>query len=456
MVRGIGSLSWEIAAFEMDVRLAMAIIEIHFMSTDELPHFLCPHLNADAEEYVVWFTGRGKELNWVCRSCAALYPVEPTQWVPASSGALSLHHDLSWAGICGKPQVAERESQMRFEKANIVLVGHTGVRFVDAQPSHGRAGYWYALSGAAEIILFEASTSSILWSSRIEGIGFDITEETGLCVAAQNDFAVIYQASGSLAAVIDLNSRKVIVRLSRGDYRPENSFFPIAFFLHQGRTLLVAGSDWNRLDIIDPATRTRLTQREAITSEEGTRPPHYLDYFHGSLSVSPDNEHIVDGGWHWHPVGSLRCWSLRSWLENPWESEDGPTVKTLDWKEYFWDGPVCWIDDSILARWGWGQDEDWLIAAVVIVDARKGEAIRWFPGPLVRLPKAWPPRHLGNSLFFDTYLFAVDDHAGTTVWDIVSGERLLADREVKPWRYHPDSKEFLTVNPDGFCISRLV
>lgn len=262
---------------------------------------------------------------------------------------------------------------------------------------------------------------------------------------------MVYHTTGPNAALINAQTGKTIRKLSRGDHYL-NTGFPIAFFVHEGSTFLIAASDWNRLDIYEPSTGRLLTERSPTSYVNDQRPPHYLDYCHGSLSVSPQHEFVVDDGWVWHPVGILRSWNLSAWLSNVWESEDGPTVKELAQRDYFWNGPVCWIHNTTLAFWGWGRDDDWLVPAAVLVDARDGQMLQWFPGPDVRKSR----RHSDSSFFFDRHLFAVDDDGGTTVWDINTGECLLTDKDVKPWRYHPDSKEFLEITPTGFRLSTLV
>ena len=74
-----------------------------------------------------------------------------------------------------------------------------------------------------------------------------------------------------------------------------------------------------------------LTERTYAPPPGGKgRPEHYLDYFHGTLAVSPDQQWIVDDGWVWAPAGIPRTWNFRRWIEeNPWESEDGPSVRWL-------------------------------------------------------------------------------------------------------------------------------
>jgi hypothetical protein len=160
---------------------------------------------------------------------------------------------------------------------------------------------------------------------------------------------------------------------------------------------------------------------------------------------SPDHEYLAEDGWVWHPLGMVMAWSLRRWLGgNVWESEDGPSKKVLCHRNYFWDGPLCWLGPRRLTVWGQGDDEQELVPAVRIFDVTTGQEERWFSGPK-------------GELFFDELLFSCDKEEGTAVWDDATGERILHDGDVRPLRYHRSAKTFLTVLPGGrFRISRLV
>lgn len=170
----------------------------------------------------------------------------------------------------------------------------------------------------------------------------------------------------------------------------------------------------------------------------GTKQPeHYLDYFHASLQISPDQSWVADYGWVWQPVGLLRTWNLRRWIEeNSWESEDGPSVRDLTWCGYFWDGPVCWLDSRNLAVWGYGREDEWLIPAVVVFNVEDGKQVRWFPGPQ-------------KNILFDEYLFSWSTENGMSVWDIESSERLTEEPTLCPCGYHRGDRNFLSVAPDG-------
>ncbi|NOX57919.1 MAG: hypothetical protein GXP29_03560 [Planctomycetes bacterium] len=288
-------------------------------------------------------------------------------------------------------------------------------------------------------------------------LSFEIDDGTGLLLSSRFDYGVIFQTFGEHACVFELSTGAITAHISRGKYLTGVSHYSVAFLEINERSLIVVATDWNRLDIIDPSSGHCLTGRSPTSHNEGEQPPkHYLDYFHGQLFVSPKGNWIVDNGWVWHPIGLVRSWNLHAWLNrNPWESEDGPSLQTLaDWF-YFMNGPVCWIDDSTIAIWGWGSDDDWLIPAVRLFDLPSGQETRWFPGPKTRSKWELPRKKIAPSMFFDSYLFSIHDDFGTAVWDVFSGEQLLQDSSLNPVQYHPGSKEFLSVASDGILLSTL-
>lgn len=54
-----------------------------------------------------------------------------------------------------------------------------------------------------------------------------------------------------------------LLYFQRGDYQVKNSSFPVTFFRHNDRTLLIAGKDWNYLEVYDPETGEELRKRES-------------------------------------------------------------------------------------------------------------------------------------------------------------------------------------------------
>jgi hypothetical protein len=118
------------------------------------------------------------------------------------------------------------------------------------------------------------------------------------------DFAAVVNDYGHHGQVVDLRSGAVTLSLYGGSHHPETVPFSLAFTRHQGRTVGVHRTDWNRLDVSDAATGELLTSRGPTSYQSGEpRPEHYLDYFHGALHLSPGGQWIADDGWVWQPFG---------------------------------------------------------------------------------------------------------------------------------------------------------
>ncbi|SFG80350.1 hypothetical protein SAMN05518865_1191, partial [Duganella sp. CF458] len=187
---------------------------------------------------------------------------------------------------------------------------------------------------------------------------------------------------------------------------------------------LTGPSAWNRLETADPATGVSLTDRHIATYEDGgPRPAHYLDYFHGRLWPSPDGSSILDDGWVWHPVSVPRIWSATDWLRrNPWESEDGPSVVDLVFRDD-WNTPTCWIGDHHVAMWG-------------LVDSGDPEESGKRPGVQISdttstdrsSDEQWPMEadQVPRNLFSDGKRLVVVDEKSCTVWDIASRSTIAA------------------------------
>ena len=138
--------------------------------------------------------------------------------------------------------------------------------------------------------------------------------------------------------------------LSRADYHSDVSSYSIGFLERDGRTLLVAQTQWNRLDVFDAETGANLTSREVFIGDSGRRDEqgrkiydrsNYVDYFHSLLHVSPDSRHFLSNGWVWSPVDVVRVFSTEAFLTG-YEST-GISVATVF--GYNWDRPCAFIDD---------------------------------------------------------------------------------------------------------------
>ena len=138
--------------------------------------------------------------------------------------------------------------------------------------------------------------------------------------------------------------------LSRGDYHSDVSSYSIGFLDRDGRTRLVAQTQWNRLDVFDAETGANLTEREVFNrdsgrcDEQGRRvydKRNYLDYFHSVLHVSPDSRHFLSNGWVWSPVDVVRVFSTEAFLTG-YEPTSIPVGTAFG---YNWDRPCAFVDD---------------------------------------------------------------------------------------------------------------
>lgn len=407
----------------------------------------CCHLLDHGELDFYWrFTGQGVAYDLICVHCQKnLDGVEANLRTTCLECFEAMRNRGDRSGFVGQPGIVERESSLSFRHSTVRLSGSLEGRILDIQPVPSLdRNLWIAITQAGQLYRLDLDDQSFVPLCRLSGSNVDLAADVSLTLSTNGRMAAVVNTRGRHGVVVDLDSGKQTMPLDRGDYHEEHCNFPVAFFENQGRLLLVHGTDWNRLEISDPATGTRFTERSPTSYQQGQeRPEHYLDYFHCGLTVSPNQQYIADNGWVWHPVGVVATWSLTRWLhENVWESEDGKSKKDLCGRD-FWDGPLCWVGDKRLAVWGLGDEDGAMIAAVRIFNVESGEEERWFPGPK-------------ENLIFDRYLFSLDKEEGTSVWDVDTGERLLRESSFCPLRYHRGTKSFLTIMPDGgFLISQL-
>jgi hypothetical protein len=300
----------------------------------------------------------------------------------------------------------------------------------------------------AESRAWRQVTSSMLLSEPDHEPWNDKALRRHLHVSACGQFGAVVNDYGKRGQLIDLQRGVVTRVLDGGDYHQDTVPFSFAFVNLKGRTLAIHRTDWNRLDISDPATGALLTERSPTQYQEGEpRPPHYLDYFHGALHVSPKNTYILSDGWVWHPVGIPTTWKLENWCDsNVWESEDGLSKLDICARDYYWDRAVCWIDDRRLAIGGIGEDDEDMVNGVRVFDIT-------LPGtasPGSREDWRWPleiATLLGPAgLFFSdgTSLFSAADD-GLSRWDLGSGAKTGQLTEFKPTRYHRGARELIQI-----------
>nr|BDT32352.1 WD40 repeat domain-containing protein [Myxococcus sp. MH1] len=400
----------------------------------------CVHLleNEDAG-YYVRFTGRGAWMDLLCEDCGRVsHPGQAHRAVCTDCQQATVARGFDLIGVIGRPESRSRATDLRFEHREHSLSALTG-RTPLAVAALG-ASSWLAVDPEGALLRLDLDEAPPARLGSVSDTALDLAAPLALHVSACARFAAVVNLRGSHGVVVDLTTGAVTMRLDRGSYHTKHCDYSVAFFRDGDRTLLVHATGWNRLDLSDPASGALLSAREPPSRGEPNQPirAHELDYFHCGLTVSPNDEWLVDDGWVWHPVGILTSLSLRRWVrENVWESEDGPSQRRLREVPYYWDGPRCFVGPRILATWGFGGDVDKLIDAALFHDVSTGKLLRWFPGPR------------GAFECDGNLLLASAADTGTAVWDIETGEKLHEDATLKPTAWHPVARRFLTVLPQG-------
>ena len=439
---------------------------VHRINTTMMTPYGCDHLKSDKAElvcahllkvtepdYYRWYTGDGPQYALLCSACAAEADMRAGALRSVCLACFArVATDGSWDGSVGVPGILERQTNLQFEHQDVALPdGCTGPLRAIAPIDALAQSIWVALTVDGTLIRLDLEHGSIQSLATLSTDALQLDVPVTLQLSSDGRLAAVVNTYGRFGQVVDLTTGAQTMTLDRGNYHEDVCQFPLAFFTHADRPLLVHATNWNRLDISDPLSGALLTAREPTSYQRGEpRPEHYLDYFHCGLSVSPNQEWIVDNGWVWHPWGYVRSWSLSRWREtNEWESEDGPSLRSLCDRSYLWDAPLCWIDTTTLAVWGEGHDDEEMVPAALIFDVVNGERLRWFAGPDVAPYNVWPPNSGRRGwMVSDRWLFAVSPQHGTGVWDVVSGEQLHHDPGCIPTMYHRGARHFLTLLSD--------
>lgn len=420
----------------------------------------------ESHAYYRCYAGSGLHRDLLCKDCGEKGPTGAAGMILICEACVSEREETGERlGEWGVPGFARRDAGLRLLSTPVLLSSDPGRIVSLVSMSHARGGCWLALTAKHELLGIDTVAGQVRSVCQVSDLGLPVDCELWLRASRRGDFAVVAEARGSLAKVIDLATGRVAMELNRGDYHEEQCIFSAAFFEHEGRTLLVHATAWNRLDISDPRTGELLTARGPVVWQDKAQPPaHCLDYFHCGLLVSPGESWIVDNGWVWQPWGVIRTWNLQNWVaQNVWESEDGPSVRD-DVSRGFWDGPLCWVGEHRLAIWGIGDDDRSFLPGIGFIDVISGDAVGPMIGPFgpgepaASLEAARKQRKSFERgvMEFDRYLFAWSPSAGFSAWDIADGARVFWAEDFSPLAYNAGAQEFFSQGSDGRCyISKL-
>ncbi|KWX69789.1 hypothetical protein [Paenibacillus jilunlii] len=352
------------------------------------------------------------------------------------------------------------------------------ITFPDLAANLGKPAAIQALKGTGKdaVSLLALDQNSDLWQIdlhagraamllHVDIPGLELQEPVQIVVSADERFAAVSGRFSQHAALYDLQESKLITPLSRDDYHYDVCTFPLAFAEHEGRTLLIHGTEWNRLDMLDVRSGENMTARQNQPHVDEQRPEHNLDYFHSKIHISPQGDWIVDTGWIWHPIASIRSWSLSAWLSNCWESEDGATLRKLGQLMEDWDQPAVWLDSYTLAIWGqlsidMYEEEDMKDYGehlyshfLAIFDVQTGEQKGLFtPVPAYRTK---PPIN-GGMYYPQGQIAAVNGRIvmwgpenGLSILNPDTSEMEFYDEKLCPDFYHPYAGVFLEIDESG-------
>lgn len=272
----------------------------------------------------------------------------------------------------------------------------------------------------------------------------------------QNYLAIVNQR-GKNGIVLNLVNNTVALKLLRGEYQVEHCSFPIAFYSRENNVYLIHGTDWNRLDITCLNTGELLTERVVQYDKEA--PINYLDYFHSSLCLSPNELSFISNGWVWQPYDVMLLWTIEDFLQT-YEVEHH-SLSVLETSGYNWDRPLCWIDNQTIG-YGYNEQEGTTIDVNHVIDSHiiiqhvgTNEIIEKVPFNGFNLSRYG---EVSGTLEFNRQLHVFvgfSDEKGVTILD-KNGTLLFRDNELKPITYSTGWNAFLSItNNNQVNIVRL-
>lgn len=410
---------------------------------------VCPHVfNKEVTDGSEHFVGSGMEVEYICESC--IKQPDYVRHYLCQTCIESEGYDSSWP-YSGTPEIVRKPKEFIFTPRELCvesLKGHTVLAFASLhQPL--RDGIIFTDQGQLWRINLDNGNAQLI--SRASKQQVNPSGSVSLKVSKNNQLIAMTSRSKvntgqpyNQGVVADLVSGDIVMALSCGDYRIEHTVFPVEFIEHKGETLVIHATDWKRLDITNPLTSEKFTERDFKLMPKETENKGSFSEWNGELVLSPNQERIATIGWIWHPIGIAYSWDVQAWLGGSvWEAEQGDSKKCYTCWDYFWDSPFFWIDDNKLCIWGYSEfqdDNDYPLDSVAIYDACSDELLNWFVGPTMDL------------FYYDQYLFSGNKQGDSiTVWSLEEGS-LLYEYPIKNrvTGYQAAARAFVSVRKNGF------
>ncbi|MEU0792737.1 hypothetical protein ABZ342_21915 [Amycolatopsis sp. NPDC005961] len=396
---------------------------------------LCPHLAVEEPPPSTrHLTGVGTRYDLICGLCTPAALVEVCE-----SCADRADQESFPAGWQGEPETLLRDGE---------LGGRWSTRPCPVRPVNDGClapmpGGWLALTEEGFVRIDEDDQWLLgpveLPAETYEDIR-DIPDRPrrGLHTSRDGRYAAVVSDYGQFATVVDLREWLTVLDLDRDWNDNELTRFPLAFLGEGDATRVVAGTDWNRLDVFALPGGELLTDRETAAPDRGEKAPeHYLDYFQGALHVSPSERSLVVDGWAWHPVGMPTVVDVEAWLGGDIHAAE--RGRTITPGRDDWDQPIAWLDDTTVAVQRMGVSSDEMLDGVELYDAGTGRRTGMFAGPTGPM---WGHRGLLH----------VAAEAGFEVWDPAAGARIGFAEGFRPTAHDPATGAFAELRNDQLRI----
>ncbi len=410
----------------------------------------CKHLKEDSDlEYAIHFTGKNNTFEIMCEKCLTrlqsnfepdLYPLDREAFLQVDEyGRVE-----SKSGVSGEMSLPSSNSDLKFMTEKLPDEFLQGKKICALEPHPVKSAQWFVLSSSGEVLRVDIKTLQIDLVYQLLPNWVDLNEPLHLIVSRDGGFIAVVNSYHIHGEVIDIQASAQTIKLERSGYHVTHCYYPLVFVEYQNKTLLIYATDWNHLDIVDPATGNKVVAHPEEFDLDKCEAFDRGASFHGELLVSPDQNWLVDNAWEWHPVGVVSSWSIKNWIDkNPWEFISSESLLNHTSKEYVWGQSICWINNTTVCIGGWGRDDCQNLPAVSFFDVQTGDRIDWFFGP-------------DGVLVFDEYLYAFVKDKGIQVWDINEGVCLLEDLSANVRHYHPAGKYFIDYTENGeWCTRRL-
>jgi hypothetical protein len=268
---------------------------------------------------------------------------------------------------------------------------------------------------------------------------FDFSKQLELYISPDDNYAALVENRGVNGMIIDLKNKTKIMDIRRGSYYYDVSNFSIAFVKDTDRTLLIFATDWNRLELYDLTNKKLVSERPII--QYGHQ--HYMDFFHGKLHISPNQQYALNAGWCWNPCGVVEVFDINEWIKNPYETEDGKSIKYFGCDTEFMHNPVCWINnDEFIMLSNDGDDDDDLDMHVNICNRETQ-----IETDICRIKNTADGKYF---VHFDKYVY-IYGTKGVLVLDL-TGKEIYYNAHIFPLKYHNGAKKFITLQDDKLAL----